>query len=270
MRMNRLSIAIVLLLVAPIGAQEMAQKTAFYVGNYDVDSSTLISCVAADLSGDPWKSIQGTSNIKTSGSSATVTEVTTDSLPFADISVGDLLFINDTPGRPLSVRRVAAKASGASITIDNPDFGEAAAIDIENDDNGRTFSWQKVTCGTAATNGWIYVKPYLYKSLSIYLEQMNATSIDFKWECRHKTPVGYGPAVNVYPGTKTTDVCPGGTVSSGKCRYTAASQDTLTDVVIDIPYDSCRPLFAVNTDDGDDLTTNAESIMAFITVWGAK
>jgi len=270
MRMNRFTTALLLLLVAPTGAQEAAQRTAFYVGSYDVDSSTLISCVAADRLGDPWKSIQGSSNIKTSGSSTTVTEATSGSLPFADLSVGDLLFINDTPGRPHSVRRVAAKASGASITIDNPDFGETAAIDIENSGNGRSFSWQKVTCGTAATDGWIYVKPYMFKSLSIYLEQMNATSIDFKWECRHRTPVGYGPAVNVYPGTLTADVCPGGTVSSGKCRYTAASQDTLTDVVIDIPYDSCRPLFAVNTDDGDDLTTNAESVTAFITVWGAK
>lgn len=270
MRMNRLSIAILLLLVAPIGAQEAAQRTAIYVGNYDADSGTLTSCVAADQQGDPWKETPGTANIKTSGSSTTVTEVTIGSLPFADLSVGDLLFIADTPGRPNSVRRVAAKASGASITIDNPDFGEAAAIDIENGGSGRKFSWRKVTCGTAAANGWIYVKPYLYKSLSIYLEQMNATSIDFKWECRHRTPVGYGPAVNVYPGTQTSGVCPGGTVSSGKCRYTAASQDTLTDVVIDIPYDSCRPLFAVNTDDGGDTGADAESITAFVTVWGAK
>lgn len=246
------ALLVLLLLPGIVAAQET--KTAHYFAKYDLASGSYITCVTTGQNGDPWAEARpgtgtGGNNIKTSGSSTTVTEVTSSSLPFALLAVGDQIFVNGT------TRWITAKASGASITVN-------ATINIENGGSGYPFTWKQVTCGTAATNGWIDVSQWIYKKLSVHINTLASTSVDVKWECLDNT-YDANP-VNVYPGGLTAGVCPGGTVASNACNYTAGGQNARTDVEIDAPYSACRPMLKVNGDSAGDVIT------AYIKVWGAR
>lgn len=254
--MKRLVLGL-MLMAAPSWAQ--ATKQAMFSKAYDLDSASYIFCNVTGQLGDPWgPPIPGLSPIATSGPSTTVVEVTASSLPFANLGVGDIIFTTDSTGAA-AIRAITAKASGASITVDS-------AINLGT---STPFSWKKLTCGTTAESGWISVQGWLYKKVSVHLNQMDATSIDIKWECRDRT-IDTQPEY-VYPGSSTASgVCPGGTSASGACNYTAASIATRTSVEVDVPYDQCRVGMKINTDDGLDTTTHAESITAWVTVWSAK
>lgn len=257
--MKRILLTILLGLIAlPAIGQET--RRAYFVLDYDLDSASYIFCAMTGTNGSPFGSpIPGSSTLVTSGSSTTVTEGVTDALPFALLSVGDVLFIGNGPDTPV-IRRITAKASGASVTVDTAvDLGTA----------GRQFGWKKTSCGTAASDGWIDVSSFLFKKVTVHLRQMDATSIDIKWEGRdltYDTQPEY-----VYPGSNTaTGTCPGGTSSSGACNYTAASEATNNSVEVDIPFDQLRVGMKINTDDGADTTTHTEIISAWVTVWGQK
>lgn len=255
---SRFIVALLVLWPAVAWSQVQSVNKARSVSKYDLDSTDFIACVYTGQDGNPWAAPRpgsgttGTSgaNIKTSGSSTTVTEVTSGALPFGLLAVGDQIFVNG------NIRYITAKASGASITVDS-------AINIENGGNGYPFTWNKRSCGTGASDGWISVSGLSRYFLSFHLNQMNATSIEAKWECRNSTD-DTNP-VNVYPGTLTSGVCPGGTVASNACSYTAAGQNTRTDVLVEnMPYESCRISMKISTDDGVDTGANAESITAFV------
>jgi hypothetical protein len=254
------TLALLLLLAPSVQAQEV--RKAYFTYKYDLDSTSFIYCVATGKNGSPWDSPRdGSAFITTSGSSTTVTELVTDSLPFALLSVGDIIELqNDDDGNTPAIRVITAKASGASITVNT-------AIDIST--AGKPFRWRKVSCGTTATSGWIDVGGFLYKKITVHLNQMNATSIDIRWEGRDLS-LDTNPEY-IYPGSNTaTGTCPGGTSSSGACNYTAAGIATRTAVEVDVPYDSVRVGMKVNTDDGGDTGANAEEISGYVTVWGAK
>ena len=150
--------------LAPLGqAQDVDQ--AVFARTYDVASTSYIYCTTSDLR-------PGTANIETSGSSTTVTAVSGN--PFESLAVGDDIQV--TLAGVATRRRITAKASAVSITVDS-------AINLDRD-NGYGFQWNDVTCGTAATNGWIPVAGMKNKAVHIALDTINATSIEWKIQGR--------------------------------------------------------------------------------------
>ena len=77
----------------------------------------------------------GTANVRTTGSSATVVEYTAGTSPFTPLSVGDSILLTDTSGA-VQRREVTAKTSNASITVN-----EAVAL---TGSGGHPFTWMKL------------------------------------------------------------------------------------------------------------------------------
>ena len=78
--------------------------------------------------------INGVGNVRTTGGSATIVESKGGSNPFAPLSVGDTILVNDRSGTEQR-RKLTAKASNASITVDG-----AVAL---TGTNGHPFRWMK-------------------------------------------------------------------------------------------------------------------------------
>ena len=76
----------------------------------------------------------GAANVRTTGGSATIVETKAGSNPFAPLSVGDTILVNDRSGTEQR-RKLTAKASNASITVDG-----AVAL---TGTNGHPFRWMK-------------------------------------------------------------------------------------------------------------------------------
>lgn len=249
MRLSRILLAL-LLVVTPIFAQVPANQKAVFVTAYDIDTADPIYCVTTGKDGSPWAPARigsgtGGNNIKTSGSSTTVTEVTTDSLPFALLGVGDQIFVNG------NTRYITAKASGASITVN-------AAVNIENSGAGYPFTWNDVACGTAITDGWIPVSNATEVTVKIQVDQLNVTDgINAKIQCKDNNQ-----DITVYqiypdPNDSSTQECHTMNFTAVKaCAY-----------IVPGAWDACRVSLDIGTaDDGGDLTTNAEDITATIHV----
>lgn len=94
------------------------------------------------------------SAIATSGSSATTTDPNSTS-GFYPTKVGDIIFANIAGVR--TAKRIAAKASNNSITVEGP----GADADAWNVGTGNTAWWvMPFTSGTAVTSGWVDVSRY--------------------------------------------------------------------------------------------------------------
>ena len=78
--------------------------------------------------------INGAGNVRTTGGSATIVECKAGTNPFAPLSVGDTILVNDRSGTEQR-RKLTAKASNASITVDG-----AVAL---TGTNGHPFRWMK-------------------------------------------------------------------------------------------------------------------------------
>ena len=78
--------------------------------------------------------MNGTANVRTAGTSATIVECKAGANPFAPLSVGDTILVNDRSGTEQR-RKLTAKASNASITVDG-----AVAL---TGTNGHPFRWMK-------------------------------------------------------------------------------------------------------------------------------
>jgi len=148
-------------------SQAQGIESATFVATYDVASTSYIYCTTSALK-------PGTANIETSGSSTTVTAVS--GTPFESLAVGDDIQV--TLAGVATRRRLTAKASAISVTVDS-----AINLDV---DNGYGFQWNDVTCGTAATNGWIPVSGLRNKAVQINLDTINAASIEWKIQGRVK------------------------------------------------------------------------------------
>lgn len=236
-------------LASPLFAQS---PKAVFVTAYELDATDPTYCVTTGQNGSPWAAprvgagVAGVSgNIKTSGSSTTVVEATTDALPFALLAVGDQIFVNG------SVRYITAKASGASITVNS-------AIDLENGGAGYPFMWNDVACGTTASDGWIPVQDAKVITIKVQVDQLNVTGgINVTIQCRDNTHDTV--PFTIYPDPNDTS-----TEESHTMNYTAVQANAY-----DVPgvWDACRVGLEIGTsDDGGDLTTNAEDITATIHV----
>jgi len=121
---------------------------------------------------------------------------------------------------------VEARASASSITVNASSTFTAA-----------DWGWRKLQCGTADTSGAIPMDGWHSATFQIILAQENSTSTDYQVECRNRGP---GQAWSIIMGP-TNDT------------------GTFNDIVAtDIGWSECRVGLKINTDDGDDLTTNTE------------
>lgn len=240
------------LVASPLFAQTQPAPKAVFVTAYDLDATDPTYCVTTGQNGNPWSpprvgvGVSGTSgNIKTSGSSTTVTEVTTDSLPFTLLAVGDQIFVNG------NVRYITAKASGASITVNS-------ALNIENGGSGYPFTWNDVACGTTASDGWIPVNGASVIKIAIQVDQLNVTGgINVTIQCKDNTQDT--TPITIYPDPNDSS-----TEESHTMNYTAVQANAYS---VPVPWDACRVGLEIGTaDDGGDLTTNAEDITATIHV----
>lgn len=256
--------AILLLALAPIASLAQPQRamkvvTLYY--QYDLDSTTAISG-----SYSPKSPIQ--TRITTSGSSTTVTALTATTAPFNLIAVNDLIIVNlqgSTVGSStVTTRRVTAKASADSITVDT-------AINIPA--TGRTFEYQKFTAATGATSGWVPLEGSNLWQVAIQLNQLSLGSgaIGFRVEGRFSSDLNVVTAKNLWPGWASADAkCNDGTYSSGYCTYTSANQGppVLTSADLIGPDAVRLVLILTGTDDGGDTGANAEQITAWLKTFG--
>jgi len=234
--------ALSLLMVPALGHAQGRDTNRIFIEKYDLDATTTTYCVTGDSVG------RGANFATTSGASTTVTAVS--GTPFDAVAVGDTLYFNLASGRV--VRYITAKADGTSITIDT-------AITLTAT-TGNPFDYRNASCGTAATSGWMNVEGYDFKTLILQIDQLNVTGgISVKWQCRGKGD--QVAPVDVYPGVSGT--CPGGTLSSGFCNYTAVTGFAL---VIEEPWTECRVGMKIGSaDDGTDTGSAAENINIYFT-----
>jgi len=225
------------LLVPHLGAQ--ADAVFPIVADFDADSTTM-TYVLFD------QPRSGNANLKTSGSSATVTAAS--GTPFDAVAVGDEIFVRDGPTDGL-VRYVRDKASGASITVNSAVNWSA------NGATGFGFSYRTLRTGTGDTAGWFNVSRWKRrKEVWFGVEQLVATGgVLFQVDC-----------ITGAPAAKPTKVYPqGSTAGCDNGTFTAAGAASRCVVVMDLDATRCRfGVKIVTADDGDDLTTNREDIHA--------
>jgi hypothetical protein len=209
---------------------------------YDLDSATAIYC--SIVSGAV--PVQGTGRIKTTGSSATVNEFTASSGPFAPVAAGDVLAVQAAPSTT-DLRFITAKASSAQLTV-NP------AVDWSASATGYSWSYYHQTCGTASTSGWFDVSGLEDAGITVEVQQMDATAVLFRIECRKQYAGAQGQTV--YPGD-SSDCGPDATLSTGYCSFAGVGAQT---VYVKESEGQCRVALKIDTDDGADTTTHAEQI----------
>ena len=254
MRLKALLAGGLLLLTSAASAQE--QFSAGFMNLYDVDSSTLTYCVMTGRGGDPFAGpipVQG--RIKTTGSSTTVTEVTTGSNPFTAVAVGDTLVVDRGQGNVDTVI-VTVRTDAANVTV-------SSAVNWENSGNGRTFGFYDQTCGTGATNGWISVTQGTITNLTLQYDQGDLDALWVRWEC--KTGATGAQPVILYPGE--SDGCGGGTLDTGHCSFATPGLTSRLSVVDTVTsFSQCRIGVRYNTTDTSDAGAAIEQVTGTVTL----
>lgn len=157
----------------------MGQVTKFFYYAYDLASATYVY--------DRYLPEEhGTYGIETSGSSTTVTA--TSGTPFAQVGVGDILILKTANGETTTIRKVTAKASPTSITIDS-------AINLTS--TCTSWSFMPYVSGSASTGQGHSARGYTNKSINISLPTIGAPAIDIS--IQGKTPGGLGGWVDIVP-----------------------------------------------------------------------
>lgn len=239
----------VLALALPLLASAQIEERT-WVREYDVDSATLTFCSSGTL-------ITGTGQLKTSGSSTTVTSAVAGSASLSPIVVGDQLSVVSSTGAE-TFRTVTAKASNDSITV-------SSAVDWTTPVN---FRFRKVTCGTDDESGWLPVGDFSQSLSIVQYEAGDLTGgLSVQWQCRGAAP-GSKP-MKIHPPTGSTDptVCGGGTLSTDFCVFATATVGTITNrfgVANPWPWSQCRVGFKATTADPSDAGANLESVTIYL------
>ncbi len=229
-----LSLAFVLALSLPAHAQSRA---AHFTIGYDVavEQPTFTYCIMGGVRGDPW----GEPNkvniaIDTVGSSTSVAAVTPATNPFANVAVGDAIYVR----RDNSVTQmvwVTVRTDADNITV-------SSSVDWSD---GFVFEYLDLVCGTGSADGWISVAKYSTLSLTVLYEIGDVTGLDVVWECKDATLVS--EPVQVYPGPGSD--CGFGTLNTSVCTY-ANTGDRQAIVITDNTFSFCRMGLAWRTADG--------------------
>lgn len=256
---QRLAIlTLLLVLPAPLFAQSGGSTTgANFSYRKDYDSTTLTFCKLVGQNSNPRGGpIAGTARIKTTGSSVTVTAVTAGQLPFAGLTVDDVVLVTRPGAAAADVRVIATKTDGDNITVD-------LAVDWSAGTTGFEFRWLDDQCGTTDNDGWIETAGMSSKNVSFMLEQISGVGggIDWDIECRDSgllaaAGVGGTPTpVVVHPGAAGS--CAPGTSAGGFCNFTVAGKVSGR-VKIAIPQavtcDAVRVGVKINTSDAAEPT----------------
>lgn len=242
MRFRFIGLVLAALLLLPQAFADDFRYTVMTL-QYDLDSTSTIYCRV----GGPQK---GTGKIQTTGASQNVTESTTGNNPFAAIRAGDVLEVDTTP-------LAAASPNDFAYIITRTDSANVVVNPAVTWTGGYPFTYWTQDCGTAITDGWVDVSGLFDAKITVAIQQMAATSVSWRIECKDNTP-DTTPNI-VYPGDSSD--CGPGTLTSGYCVYTSATDFAGTHAVY-IPEieGACRVGMKIDTDDGGDLTTNAEQI----------
>lgn len=187
----------------------------------------------------------------TVGSSTTVSAVTAGTGPFQNMNVGDEIVFplgtltpagTQTPAGGESYRYVTAKASADSVTLN-------AAINLAVPaGRGYPFTWRKLSCGTAATDGWFSTSNWQDFTVSFQADQGDASSMDAALQC--ETFGSASAPIQVWTANYLLAVY--GNVSTGR-----------TVVYFVNHFDRCR-LGVKLTDDASDAGANLEKVSAYV------
>lgn len=212
----------------PPNAAAQNQTEIVLAAVYDLDAAAYTYCRTVGMNGRADdQEIPGRVLLSTSGSSTTVTGTNA----FANVAVGDILFINDQG--VIEQRTVTARASASSITVN-------AAVNITS----APFNYRKLQCGTADTSGAFAVDGWTQMTVQVILAQENSASTDYKIQCRLRGP-----------GTAWSDI-------NGPNNDTTTFNDIFATT---IAFGECRVGAQVNTDDGGDTGVNAEQLTILVT-----
>lgn len=233
--------AIALGLPGLASAQRVGDRVIPLQSLYDLDSASYIYCVTTGANNKVWGEWRSSPDLvhTDGGAGSNIDGKAAPEDAFAQVSVGDELQFNlagVTEYRTVLNRSDDSASVNADIDLDNS-YGN------DGTGTGYHFNWRKLVCGTSATSGWVPLEAFGARTYMIHIDQMVATSIDAKLECE----VVGGASSPITVWTK---------------NYTAVAEDI---VVIDGDqrYTRCRLGWKINTDDGDDLTTNAEQISVY-------
>lgn len=231
--MRRLAAFVLMALLATTaGAQD---RTAHFAIGYDVASSTMTYCALTGQRGDAWQDpVPVNIPIDTTGSSTTVDAVTPASAPFANLVVGDVIYVR-RDNAVTDMVWITAKASDDQVTVNT-------AVDWSS---GYTFSWMNLTCGTSVNDGWVTVSDRDTVSMTVQYEAGDLTGLDVVWECKDNSRVS--APVQVYPGPASD--CGFGTLNTNVCTY-ATLGDRQTVVITYNTFSFCRLGLAWRTADG--------------------
>ncbi len=192
-----------------------------------------LSTQGGTIARDPftWRTDAPPQKVKTTASSASITSNTASSGALASISLYDLLLFNISG--EMFERGVITDTDANNVVVDS-------AINIAA---GYFFRFKKHFAGPDDEDAWVPFQANLGLTFSFYIDQMDATSIDFYVQCRQAGTANRP----VFMWTK---------------NYTAATTtvggDTVT--IRNVNLDACRAGGRVNTDDGADTTTHLEKV----------
>jgi hypothetical protein len=226
-----LALLLALLLPATARAQD---KTAHLAIGFDVASTTINYTQMNGERGDPWSAPEYVAiPIDTVGSSTTVSAVTASSNPFADLAVGDVLYVRKDNSVTDSVW-ITAKATDDQVTVDT-------AVDWSA---GYNFEWLDLTTGTDSAAGWISVSGFKRVQMTVLYTAGDLGGLDVVWECREASP--FAVAVQVYPGP--SDDCGYGTLNTNVCTYSTVGDSKSVELTENL-YSHCRVGLAYRTSD---------------------
>lgn len=232
-----MSLGLVLALLIPAKYSNAGSTSnAEFTVKYDLDATEVTYCTLG-----PARALPGL--VETSGSSVTTTEVA-DTDPFAGLAAGDILIASkDSTNR--FVRSIITFTSASEVVVD-------AAWDLSAD---YQVSARELECGTGAENGWLDVGGFDVWAVLLEIDQMNVTGgIDVRIECR--TGNLNASPVQVFPETD-----PGASNTYQNYDGTAGIELRTLTIGNGYIFQQCRVGIKIGTsDDGGDLTTNAERI----------
>jgi hypothetical protein len=178
-------------LLAAAGAYAQTVGNAVHVplmSDRDNDSTggTREYCVTTGAGGDALApGLRVSIPVKTSGAATSITAVTAGTQPFKFVAVGDEVTFPTDGATPVGAdkprggsvtRYVLTRADADNITINGSN------IDLSL---GYTFTYRKVACGTAATDGWVPTASFGDFEFSMQIDQSDASSVDVAIYCEN-------------------------------------------------------------------------------------
>lgn len=199
-------------LLAPAVAH--AQDVAQLSFAYDLDSAAYVYPKMTGANGDPFGAArQGPSNIKTVGSSTSVTEATASAAPFTNLVAGDTILVRRANGS-IDKRIIVTRTDASNVVIDT-------AVDWSRT-GGYAFTFFSSTYGTTDADGWVDLTSHFRWGgrIAIQYEQGDfATGLQWIVECQ-TTGLDQKPN-QVYPG-ETSDCGKDATLVGTACQFATA------------------------------------------------